>query len=120
MGFCIRNVYKNTEQKLEECSDKFVDKINEYAGTSMQRIKFVNYYSSINACLMNTEKLIIDSEIIDTNNKINDVIGAMLANNDLSDLCIFTNNPNAIPISIVRIADDDFFAGLNIPDNDVV
>lgn len=120
MGFCIRNVYKSTDRKLSECTDKFVDKINEYAGTSMQRIKFVNYYSSINACLMNTEKFIIDREIIDTNNKINDVIGAMLANNDLSELCIFTNNPNAIPISIVRIEDDDFFAGLNIPDNDIV
>lgn len=120
LGLCVRNVYKTTDRKLSECSDKFVDKINEYAGNSMQRIKFVNYYSSINACLMNTEKPVIDKEIIDANNKINDVVGAMLANNDLSELCIFTNNPNAVPISLIRITDDNFFDDLNIPENDVV
>lgn len=115
----VKDAYKKTDQQISECADKFIDRINEYSGSTMQKIRFINYYSDINACLMKTKPTVIGNETIETNNRINDVIEAMLTNNDLSEFCIFTNNPNAVPISIIRFANNEFLNGLNLPEDNI-
>ncbi len=117
MGFRIREIYKKTDNQISECANGLINNINEYIGTTFQRVRFVNRYSSINACLMNRDDIVVDGEIIKINNDIEDIINAMFSDNYLSELCIFTTNKKAIPISIVDIVDDSFFNDLSFGDD---
>ena len=116
----ITNIYSNADNAIEQCSAKATEQINEYVGTALQRIRFITYYSKINSCLMQEEKIRVDGETLRLNDEINNVLDAMFSDNNLSDIVIFTTNPNAVQISRVNIVDDSFFADKKLVNDESV
>lgn len=110
----INSIYSNTNRAIEQCTNGAIEQINGYAGTALQRMRFITYYSKINNCLMCEKKMPVDSETLKTNDEINSVLGAMFSDNNMSDVSIFTTNPNAVEISSVRIVNDNFFEDKNL------
>ena len=116
----IDKIYSDANKAIEQCSAKATEQINEYVGTALQRIRFITYYSKINSCLMQEEKTRVDGETLRLNDEINNVLDAMFSDNNLSDVVIFTTNPNAVQISKVNIVDDSFFADKNLKNDESV
>ncbi len=107
-----KDVYKSFDNEVQQVFDLINENAKEQSMNVSQKARFIVSYPELNDVLLEKSEVRITPEVLEYNRAINNVIDALFAENDATEVHIYTTNTNADYLTQVDYVEEHEFADM--------